>query len=175
MIKTILGMFKRKYKKHKKWFIVLLALDILSIPVAAQMVDHVSFSAPQKVASVKLDTDKAGLQRFVVASYGPFVVISEKAIGQFQVNLRTKATINGKEIGMNAQLPGSGQACSVATSLTPQKIYEAVRKTAAKPGEVLSQAVIVDIKYDPALSPEFKIMTQTNALKFQAPASCETV
>ena len=173
MFKPVTGYIKRKYAKHKKWFIVALALDILSIPAAAQIVDHVSFSAPQKVASVKLDTPQAGLQRFVVASNAPFAVVSEKAIGEFNVKLRTKDDINGHIIGANAQLPGSENGCALTNSLSPQKIYEAVRKTAKTPGEVLSQAVIVEVRYDPMLTPDFKIITQKNAFNVELAKSCK--
>ena len=175
MFKSIAGFFKRKYKKHKKWFLVLLALDILCIPVTAQIVDRVSFSAPQKVASVKLANNTAGLQSFVVASNAPFAIISEKAVGEFNVTLRTKDDINGHPIGANAQLPGSQKSCSIATSTRPQKIYEAIRKTAASRGEALSQAIIIDVRYDPALTPEFKIITQQNAIALKAAMLCGDV
>jgi len=174
MFKSVAGYFKRKYKKHKKLFILLLCVDLLALPATAQMVDRVSFSAPQKVASVKLANHTAGLQSFVVASNAPFAVISEKAIGEFNVTLKTKDDINGYTIGDNAQLPGSQSTCSVATSSAPQKIYEAIRKTAASRGEVLSQAVVIEVRYDPELTPEFKIITQQNAIAVNAAGQCET-
>jgi len=102
----------------------------------------------------------------------PFAIISEKAIGEFNVTLRTKDDINGHAIGANAQLPGSQKACSIVTSTQPQKIYEAIRKTAASRGEVLSQAVIVDVRYDAALSPEFKFITQQNAIALSPADQC---
>jgi hypothetical protein len=161
-----------KFKKHKHWFIAALVLDILSIPAAAQIVDHVSFSVPQKVASVRLDVQQEGLQRFVVASNGPFAVISENAIGEFNVRLRTNDNIKGQSIGENAQLPGSNTGCALATAQSPQKIYEAIRKTAKKRGEVLSQAVIVEISYDPVLDPNFKIVTGQNAFSITQAGAC---
>lgn len=174
MLKSPLAALKRKYKKHKKWFIVALALDVLSIPAAAQMVDRVSFSVPQKVASVKLDVQTPGLQRFVVASNSPFAIVSENVIGEFNVKLITKENINGHALGENAQIPGAQASCSATSSTAPRKIYEAVRKTAVKPGEVLSQAVIVDISYDPSLTPEFKILTQQNAFEINAAGTCNS-
>ena len=175
MFKSVAGFFKRKYKKHKKWFLVLLALDILCIPVTAQIVDRVSFSAPQKVASVKLDVNQPGLQRFVVASNAPFAIISENAVGEFNVTLTTEDKINGRVIGNNAQLPGLQTTCAIALSTTPQKIYEAIRKTAVSRGEALSQAVIVDVSYDPALTPDFKFITQQNAIALKAATLCGDV
>lgn len=175
MLKSPIKAIKQKFKTHKKWFLLLLAIDILSIPAAAQMIDHVSFSVPQKVASVKLDVTEAGLQRFVVASNAPFVIVSENAIGKFNVRLRTKDQINGLNVGSNAQLPGAGKSCALATSDAPQKIYEAVRKTAKQRGEVLSQAVIIDVQYDPALTPNFKVLTQQNAFEVSPAAQCDSV
>lgn len=173
MLKSPFAAIKRKFKKHKKWFIAALVLDILSIPAAAQMVDRVSFSVPQKVASVKLKTEELGLQRFVVASNAPFAIVTEDVSGEFNVTLRTKANINDQDIGENAQFPGAAQSCATVTNTAPHKIYEAVRKTAQKPGEVLTQAVVVDINYDPSLTPEFKIITQQNAFDIHAAANCE--
>jgi len=172
MFKHVKNAVTAKFKKHKHWFITALVLDILSIPAAAQIVDRVSFSAPQKVASVRLDVTQEGLQRFVIASNGPFAIISENAIGEFNVKLITKADINGRSIGNNSQLPGSGVECAAATAQAPQKIYEAIRKTAARPGDVLSQAVVAEISYDPALNPNFKIMTGQNALSITPAGNC---
>ena len=173
MLKSPIAAIKRKFKKHKKWFIAALVLDVLSIPAAAQIVDRVSFSAPQKVASVKLQTEELGLQRFVVASNAPFAIVTEDVTGEFNVTLRTKANINNQPIGENAQFPGAAQSCAHVTSASPHKIYEAVRKTAVKRGEVLSQAIVVDINYDPELTPEFKIVTQKNAYDIHAAAHCD--
>lgn len=172
MFKRIKTKVKAKFQKHKYWFIAALVIDILSIPAAAQIVDHVSFSVPETVASVRLDVQQEGLQRFVVASNGPFAVVSENAVGEFNVNLVTKGDIKGLAIGENAQLPGSKISCAVATAQSQQKIYEAVRKTAKRRGEALSQAVIVEIRYDPALDPDFKIVTGENAYSIKRAGSC---
>ncbi|MEP6342460.1 MAG: hypothetical protein ABJ275_04020 [Maricaulaceae bacterium] len=172
MFKSPIAAMKRKFKKHKKWFIVALAFDILSIPAAAQMVDRVSFSVPQKVASAKLKTETPGLQRFVVASNAPFAIVTEDVTGQFNVTLQTNANINNQIIGSNSQIPGAATSCAHVTSTSPYKIYEAVRKTAAKSGDVLTQAVVVNIKYDPSLTPEFKIVTQKNAFDIHAAGLC---
>ena len=137
------------------------------------MVDRVSFSAPQKVASIKLQTKEIGLQRFVVASNAPFAIVTEDVTGEFTVSVRTKANINNQSIGDNAQFPGAAQSCAHVTSASPHKIYEAVRKTALKRGEVLSQAVVVDIHYNPELTPEFQIVTQKNAYDIHAAAHCD--
>ena len=173
MFKPITRFVKKKYKTHKKWFIAALILDLLCIPATAQIIDKVSFSAPQKVASVKLVTPEAGLQRFVVASNAPFAVISENAAGDFTVSLKTKEQINGIDVGENAQLPGTEKSCATAVTAAPQKIYEAIRKTAKARGEVLSQAVIVEIRYDADLAPEFKILTQKNAFNIAPAPRCD--
>jgi len=175
MVNNFLNAIKAKFKTHKHWFIAALVLDILSIPAAAQIVDRVSFSVPQKVASVRLDVEQDGMQRFVVASNGPFAIVSENAMGEFTVRLKTKGDINGQSIGANAQLPGADKDCAMVTAQSPQKIYEAIRKTAKTRGEVLSQAVIVEISYDPILDPSFKIMTGKNALSITQAGNCQSV
>ena len=61
----------------------------------------------------------------------------------------------------------------MAVSPVPTAIYRAHQKTAAKPGAILSQAVIVEIHYDPALMPDIKIMTENDAKKIGLGQNCE--
>ncbi|MEP3892324.1 MAG: hypothetical protein ABJN69_17825 [Hellea sp.] len=166
---------KIKTMRFKKRYIAigLIGLEVVSIPVSAQIIDKVAFSVPQKVISVPFPSE-AGVTKFLVSSNAPFAVISENAIGEFQVNVQVSGQVNGNAFGSNAQLPGAESSCAAQTAASPTKVYEAVRKTAAQPGDVLTQAVIVQIRYDAEISPDFNIITQDKAKRISSAAACET-
>ncbi len=149
----------------------LLALELATIPVSAQIIDKVVFSAPQKAIHVKV-AERPGLTKFVVSSNAPFVVTSEGAIGEFNVVIQANGLINGNPFGQNAQMPGDAKTCTVATSTTPAAIYSANQKTAAQPGEIISQAVLVEIHYDEAITPDLKILTEKKARKITSGQDC---
>ena len=151
----------------------LIALEIASIPVSAQIIDKVAFSKPQKVIAVPFPPE-AGIAKFLVSSDAPFSVISENAVGEFDVSIKVSGVLNGNHFGANAQMPGAAKSCAVQSSTKSTKIYEAERKTAAQEGDILSKAVIVEIRYDADIKPELKIITQNKAKKISSAMVCET-
>lgn len=166
---------KFKTMRFKKRYIAIgfIAMEILCIPVSAQIIDKVVFSVPQRVISVPFPPE-AGVTKFLVSSNAPFAIISENAIGEFQVNVQVSGLVNGNAFGSNAQLPGVAASCAAQTTPSPTKLYEADRKTAAQPGDILTQAVIVEIRYDTDATPELKIITQDKAKRISSGAACET-
>jgi len=166
---NIRGMtFKKRYIA-----IGIIAMEVASIPVAAQIVDKVSFSVPQKVIAVPFPPE-VGLTKFLVASNAPFAVVSENAIGEFEVNIEVSGILNGNRFGTNAQMPGMATACAMQSSTGSTKIYEAERKTAAQEGDILTQAVIVEIRYDANIQPNLKIISENKAKRIPLGTTCDS-
>lgn len=158
--------------KKRYLAIGLIAMEVASIPVSAQIIDKVAFSVPQKVISVPFPPE-TGIAKFMVSSNAPFAVVSENAIGEFDVSVQVSGSVNGNAFGSNAQMPGAATACAAQTTPSATKLYEADRKTAAQKGDILTQAVIIEIRYDPEITPDFKILTQDKAKRIATGATCE--
>ena len=174
---TIFQTAKARFKKRYLVFAILsaemLALPF-AIPAAAQIMDHVAFSIPQQVASVTID-NAPGKTQLVITSNAGFTVSAQGAIGDFDVRLQPSGSINGTRYGDNAQAPGPMQSCAVATTAAPSVIYFANQKTALRKGGVLSQSVIVEINYDPALTPTFAVKTLDNSESIATAGTCDVI
>jgi len=158
----------------KKRYLVLawLALEIASIPAAAQIIDRVAFTVPQKAIHVQLP-EAPGLMRYAISSNAPFAITAGNAIGEFQVSVRHNGLVNGRPFGANAQMPGAAKTCAILLSPTQSVIYAADRMTAAEKGDILSQAVIVEIRYAKEATPNFKILTEQNAKSINPAPACD--
>ena len=143
----------------------LMALELASIPVSAQIIKKVTFSEPQKVVAVPFPSE-LGVTKFLVASDDPFAVISENAIGEFEITITARGKLNGRRFGSNAQMPGLATSCAAQTS------HEAEHKTATREGDILTQAVIVEIRYDQDTKPKLKIVTEKKARKMSSASMC---
>jgi len=130
----------------------------IALPAAAQIVDRVIFSAAPRAAHVVTPL-APGMTEIIVASNAPFTVLSEGAVGEMSLSLTVSGTINGTAFGSQAQHPGQIQGCVMPTAPTLSSLYTATRRTAANRGEVIGQAVMIHIKYDPALTPTFAVKT----------------
>ena len=95
----------------------------------------------------------------MVASNAPFAVLSEGAVGDMSLRLTVNGTINGKAFGGQAQNPGQISDCVTPTTTTSTALYTATKRTAARRGEIIDQAVMIHIKYDPSLTPNFTVKT----------------
>lgn len=151
----------------------LIAAEIIAIPVSAQIIDRVAFTVPQRVVSVPFPPE-AGITKFLVSSNAPFAIISENAVGEFDISVKVSGILNGNRFGANAQMPGAATACAAQTAPSATKLYEADRKTAVQKGEILTQAVIIEIRYDADIQPNLSIITQDKAKKIAAGMACET-
>jgi len=151
-----------------------LATASATFPAAAQIIDRVSLSVSQKAISHQLDS-KAGHAKFVVSSNAPFTIVTKDTIGDFDVSIHKSGVINGNPFGENAQMPGAANACATALSTAPTNIYMATQKTAAQKGGILTQAVVVEIRYAPETRPSFKIVTQDKSRDFAQAATCADV
>jgi len=164
---------KNMTSKVRYLAIGLIALEIASIPVSAKMIDKVAFSKPQKVVSVPLPPEN-GITKFLVSSNAPFAIISENAMGEFDVSVKVSGLINGKRFGSNAQMPGAATSCAIPASPQPTKIYEAERKIELQEGDILTRAVIIEIRYTDKIKPELKIISQNKAKKIPLGRPCGT-
>lgn len=165
----------------KKRYIVLglLALEVIALPVSAHIVhkqvanfDKSAVTNPQRAINVKLNSGP-GESLFMVSANAPFTVTSENAIGTLDVNVYESGSLNGKNFGANAQLPGAASACAATESPKQKTIYVSQRGTIAQKGDILSKAVLVGIKYDPSLNPEIKILTQKKSVKLLPAPLCD--
>ncbi len=158
----------------KKIFLGWIAFEAISLciglPAAAQIVDRVIFSAAPRAAHV-VTPIAPGLTEIVVASNAPFTVLSQGAVGEMTMVLKVNGTINGTAFGAKAQHPGQISNCVLPTDATLTSLYTATRRTAANRGEVISQAVMILIKYDPDLTPSFAVKTLDAPEAKSAPAA----
>lgn len=128
-----------------------------SVPAIAQVVQNVSFSAPPRAVHVALPTDP-GVSRFMVATNAPFYVTSSDVLGDIEVRVITNGTVNGNAFGTKAQTPGAPSQCHTAQNKSESLIYAAERKTAREPGEVIDQAVLVEVFYPKFTTPNIQII-----------------
>ena len=141
----------------KKRYIVLglLAVELLSLPAAAQIVHRVAFDIRPVVTAVEIPTSEPGLSRYLVTSNAGFGVKTNGVIGDVNVDVHVSGAMNGlSRFGDAAQLPGPKSGCA-QTSGMETAIYLADRKTAAIPGTPPEQAVIFEFRYDPDARPDF--------------------
>jgi hypothetical protein len=141
---------------------VIAAASLLGHTANAQILDRVSFKIPQRAVMARLPSEP-GLTRLVVTSNAPFTVIASGAVGDFEVQVLSEGHINTTAFGANAQMPGPANHC--ASAVTPQDsiIYAAAQKTARAPGDILSQSVMIEIRYDKSAAPNFAVKTQVNS------------
>lgn len=153
-----------------------LAFELAGLAIAgtagAQVLDHIKFDVPQRVASATLPSE-AGLTRLIISSNAAFTISAIGAIGEYDILVKHEGLINTTPFGLNAQMPGPETACGMAVSPSPSIIYSATKKTAASRGGVLSQSVMVEIRYDEAANPKFEVKTQDNSGAIPLAAPCE--
>ncbi len=137
----------------------------------AQVLEQIKFDAPQSVASAKLPSE-AGLTRLVISSNAPFTISASEAVGKYDVTVQREGLINTTPFGRNAQMPGPATVCAHAASPSEAIIYRADKKTSLARGPILSQSIMVEIKYDAALSPKFSVKTEDNSVAIMPAAVC---
>jgi len=131
----------------------LIAMELASLPAAAQIINKVVFQVRPTVTAVEIPTPEAGLSRFMVVSNAPFTIRSADMIGDINISVHQSGDINGTRFGDNAQMPGPKTNCAALNSPHETVIYQAERKTAIERGTPISQAVIVQIAYHGSAAP----------------------
>ena len=146
---------KRVRKRHIA--IGLVALELASIPVAAQMVDHVSFKVEPRVIVAEVPDRPAGERTFLVASNAAFVIEVEDVVGPVRTAVTPTGQVDNLSYGNAAELPGLAGSCISAQGNRTQ-VYAATGKTAKLRGKVQDQAVRIDVRFDPIANPLIHIV-----------------
>lgn len=144
----------------KKRYVVLglLAMELLSLPAAAQIVQRVSFEVRPRVVAVEIPTSEPGLSRYLVSSNAGFGVKANNVVGDIHVDVHVSGAMSDiNRFGDSAQLPGPKSECA-QTSGQGSHIYLANRKTAATPGTPPEQAVVFEFSYDAEARPDFEFI-----------------
>ncbi|MEP1229544.1 MAG: hypothetical protein ABJG88_02595 [Litorimonas sp.] len=146
----------------------LIAIELASLPAAAQIVHKVAFQVQPTVTAIEIPTSEAGISKFMVVSNAPFTVRSANMIGEIDVSVHKSGDINNNRFGDNAQMPGPKTNCANIISPAETVIYQADRKTALSRGTPVSQAVIIQIKHDPSAAPRITFAKDGTAPSAQA-------
>ena len=163
--------FKKRYILGGYIAFEVMGLALVST-AGAQVLDQIKFDVPQRVASATLPTEP-GLTRLIISSNAGFTVSASEAVGEYDVKILREGLINTTPFGLNAQLPGPETACGAATSPAESVIYRADRKTAAARGAVLTQSIMIEIRYDDAMQPKFSVKTAENSTAITPAATCD--
>jgi hypothetical protein len=149
------------------------AASLLGGTANAQILDRISFKIPQRAVMARLPS-APGLTRLVVTSNAPFSVIASGAVGDFEVTVLKVGQINTTAFGANAQMPGPANYCASAVTPADSIIYAATQKTARAPGDILSQSVMVEIRYDESAAPKFAVKTEANSQGLVPAPACSS-
>ena len=153
---------KRRFFRKRSILFGLVAVELMSIPAAASVVQKVRFEVKPHVAAGQLPTLREGQSRFLVSSNAPFSVVASGMIGEVDVAVQQRGEIAAQTFGEASQLPGPARACAVVLSAHDTVIYRADRRTAAQPGNAVEQAVVVTVAHVGA-APDIEFVTDTAA------------
>lgn len=161
-----------KFKK-RNILLAILAVEILTLPVSAKVVDKMLFTLPADAAIVNLPNDEPGFSRLVVVSNSSFVLTSKNAVGNMDISVHLSGWINETRFGDNAQLPGPVEACSRVGQTDETVIYASDQRTAARRGEVLSRSVIIEVEHAPGQNPEFNVTPTKSGKDLPVALACD--
>ncbi len=157
-MKNPIKTFATRKGKKRYIFLGLLAVELLSLPAAAQIMQRVSFEIPPIVTAVEIPTSEPGLSRFLVTSNTGFGVEATDVIGDVSVDIQKSGAFgSGNRFGDSAQLPGPKTGCGLASGI-PSSVYLADRKTASLPGSPPEQAVVFEFRYHADARPKFNFV-----------------
>ena len=182
MYGTILEMITPTVRKQetgtqmKKRYIILAiaCVEIAALPAAAQKFGAFDFTMPSVVAASKLPTpmQEKGAQRFLVTSDGPFSITSEGAASDFELIWVKSGSMGNFHFGKHAKLPGEVYSCAKSNTIDKTIIYDAAQATYDQDGEVVDQAVLVEIRFNPDLAPKFKFVSDKRTKKLPRAEAC---
>ncbi len=163
-------------KQMKKRYIVLAiaCIEIAALPAAAQKLGAFELKIPSIVAASKLPApmQETGAQRFLVTSDGPFSIVSEGAATNFELVWVKSGSMGDLHFGKHAQLPGEVYSCAQSRTVDKTVIYDAPQATYEDDGEVVDQAVLVEIRFNQAQAPKIKFISDKRAKKLPRAKVC---
>jgi len=145
---------QHRWKILSGWLAFELIGAAIAVPAMANLTDRVELNVPQ-IVMVKELPGAPGLRKFQVASNAPFAVVSQGQLSEFSISIETA--------GVNSQSVGQSQACAMPTSRQPTRIYTSRDKTAARRGSPESQAIILTVAHDEAITPSLYIVVMDDA------------
>ena len=151
-------MFKTRYA-----LLAFLAVEIASIPAAFAMLGNVSLERAPQIAAAELPLNTAGVTRYLVSTDAPFAVVSSGYDGPMQVTVQMSGQIGQMVFGGASQLPGPSSSCAMPDGSSDAVIYRADRPTAASEGSASDQAVVLILQHDPAVTPSFAFVAESDA------------
>jgi len=160
--------------KGKKRYILFgfLAVELMSLPAAAQIVHKAAFDVRPNVTAVEIPTSETGVSRFLVTSNGGFDVKANDVVGNITAAVHLSGSLGrGNRFGGATQLPGPQSICAQATG-SNAVIYKADRKIAAREGTTPERAVVIEFNYEPTARPVFNFVAGQK--KTAALISCST-
>ena len=153
------NLFKSRFVsalKRSRYLVGLfIAVELLALPAAAQIVHSVSFKVEPHVVAAEIPLEMPGRRDFLVSSNAPFNIAATGMIGEIDVTVNLSGQMGELTYGQAAQMPGPEVSCAALISPNETQIYEAKVRTAAKRGTPVEQAVIISITYDPIATPDF--------------------
>ena len=149
----------------------LIALEIICIPVSAKVIDTVMHTFPQTVIATELPR-QPGKAMIAVSSNKPFVITASGHTGEMDVKVTQTGMIYKTSYGQNAQMPGPARVCAATADDSAATIYTGALRTAKTRGQVLSQTVMVEVRYDASADPVFEVIPQKKSTKIAAAPAC---
>lgn len=159
----------KKKSLKKKIILTWLALELAAIPfvfpvfAALPTFAKIIQSSPEvdmtRVVSANIPAPD-GVSRYLVASDASFVIIANNLLGDVETNIIQKGNIAGARFGALTQNIAVKNTCLRTLSTTASIIYRSAHKTADNTGSIIDQTVLIEMRYDPKLSPKFTFKTQ---------------
>lgn len=109
----------------------------------------------------------------IMASDGPFAILSSGDAGEFQFRIHKSGQANNTPFGSLVQYDGPLTGCGKASSASSQVVFSSNFATAPNTGEVIDQAVLLEIVYDHALNPDFVAVSLSEERYKEAMAQVE--
>lgn len=124
----------------------------LSRIISQDQITGASTEFSQKIGLVQKDLAQTLI---IMASDGPFAILSSGDAGEFQFRIHRSGQANNTPFGSLVQYDGPLTGCGKASSASSQVVFSSNFATAPNTGEVIDQAVLLEIVYDNALNPDF--------------------
>lgn len=151
----------------------LIALEIICIPVSAKVIDKVMHAFPDSIIATELPR-QPGKTMIAISSNKPFVISSANYTGELDINITQTGMIYKTSYGEQAEMPGPSSACAAPSASETSIIYAAENRTAKTRGKILSQTVMVELRYDASAEPVFEVTPRKKKNVLPAAPSCET-
>lgn len=174
MTETRMRLRPQKIKK-RHIFLVVLALEIITLPWWLEKVKNYEFPHLELMASAEIKNNTPGFSQFLVTSNGPFFVVADNLQGQLLTQVIRNGELHTVKFGADAHLPGAEMHC-IDTADTQQKqiIYTANQGTyTEKVDDALDGTVLFAFMYERSTAPDIKFVTPKNLPDIATAKTCQ--